>query len=163
RRRPLLGGDRPPDQRVPRQLPPGPHAPRADQRRGVDRRRAGRARGGGGMTVWGALAGGAVGTIVRTSALRFSQELGGRRVDIPRWRGTVSPDRRGRASVLGYLIHFANGLLFALAYYAVFRAVGHAGWLFGALLGLVHAALAGGALLTVLLPAIHPRMRTPWS
>ena len=65
--------------------------------------------------------------------------------------------------MIGYAVHFANGLLFALAYYAVFRAVGHAGWLFGAALGVVHAALAGGALLTVLLPAVHPRMGTPWS
>jgi hypothetical protein len=115
------------------------------------------------VTVWGALAGGAVGTIVLTSGLRISQELGLTRMDIPLLLGTVFTDRRGRASVLGYVIHFANGLVFALAYYAVFRAVGHAGWLFGALLGLVHAALAGGALLTVLLPAVHPRMGTPWS
>jgi hypothetical protein len=65
--------------------------------------------------------------------------------------------------VIGYVIHFANGLVFALAYYAVFRAVSHAGWLFGAALGVVHAALAGGVLVTVLLPAVHPRMGTPWS
>lgn len=115
------------------------------------------------MTAWGALAGGAVGTIVLTSALRISQELGWTRMDIPLLLGTVFTDRRGRASVLGYAIHFTNGLIFALAYYAVFRAVDQAGWLFGAALGLVHAALAGGALLTVLLPAIHPRMGTPWS
>src|SRR6185437_5752846 len=53
-------------------------------------------------------------------------------------------DRRGRASVIGYVVHFANGFVFALCYYAVFRAVGHAGWLFGALLGLVHAAVGRG-------------------
>lgn len=115
------------------------------------------------MTLWGALAGGAVGTILLTSGLRIAQEVGLTRMDIPLLLGTVFTDRRGRASVIGYAVHFANGLLFALAYYAVFRAVGHAGWLFGALLGVVHAALAGGALLTVLLPAVHPRMGTPWS
>jgi hypothetical protein len=115
------------------------------------------------MTLWGALAGGAVGTILLTSGLRLAQELGWTRMDIPLLLGTVFTDRRGRASVIGYAVHFANGLLFALAYYAVFRAVGHAGWLFGAALGVVHAALAGGALLTVLLPAVHPRMGTPWS
>jgi hypothetical protein len=115
------------------------------------------------MTVWGALAGGAVGTIVLTSGLRVAQEVGWTRMDIPLLLGTVFTDRRGRASVIGYVVHFANGLVFALGYYAVFRAVGHAGWLFGAVLGLVHAALAGGALMTVLLPAIHPRMGTPWS
>jgi hypothetical protein len=61
------------------------------------------------------------------------------------------------------VIHFVNGLLFALAYYGVFRAVGHAGWLFGAVLGVVHAFLAGGILLTALLPVVHPRMGTPWT
>jgi hypothetical protein len=115
------------------------------------------------MTVWGALAGGAVGTIVLTSGLRLAQELGLTRMDIPLLLGTVFTDRRGPASVLGYVIHFGNGLVFALGYYAIFRAVDHAGWLFGAVLGVVHAGLAGGALITVLLPAIHPRMGTPWS
>jgi hypothetical protein len=104
-----------------------------------------------------------VGTIVLTSALRLAQELGYTRMDIPLLLGTVFTDRRGPASVIGYVIHFANGLVFALAYYAVFRAVSHAGWLFGAALGVVHAALAGGVLVTVLLPAVHPRMGTPWS
>lgn len=115
------------------------------------------------MTLWGALAGGAVGTILLTSGLRIAQEVGWTRMDIPLLLGTVFTDRRGRASVIGYVLHFTNGLLFALAYYAVFRAVDHAGWLFGAALGVVHASLAGGALLTVLLPAVHPRMGTPWS
>ena len=115
------------------------------------------------MTLGGALAGGAVGTILLTSGLRMAQELGWTRMDIPLLLGTVFTDRRGPASVIGYVVHFVNGLLFALAYYAVFRAVGHAGWLFGAALGLVHASLAGGALLTVLLPAVHPRMGSPWS
>lgn len=115
------------------------------------------------MSVWGALAGGAVGTIVLTSALRLAQELGWTRMDIPLLLGTVFTDRRGRASVLGYAIHFGNGLFFSLVYYAIFRAVDHAGWGFGALLGIVHAAVAGGVLMTVLLPAIHPRMGTPWS
>jgi hypothetical protein len=115
------------------------------------------------VTLWGALVGGVVGTIVLTSGLRVAQELGVTRMDIPLLLGTIFTDRRDRASVIGYVIHFFNGLLFALAYYGVFRAVGHAGWLFGAALGIVHAALAGGALLTVLLPAVHPRMGTPWT
>lgn len=115
------------------------------------------------MTLWGALVGGVVGTIVLTSGLRVAQELGVTRMDIPLLLGTIFTDRRDRASVIGYVIHFFNGLVFALAYYGIFRAVGHAGWLFGAALGIVHAALAGGALLTVLLPAVHPRMGTPWT
>jgi hypothetical protein len=115
------------------------------------------------ISLWGALVGGAVGTILLTSGLRVAQELGMTRMDIPLLLGTVFTDRRGQASVIGYAVHFANGLLFALGYYAIFRAVGHAGWLFGAALGLAHASLAAGALLTVLLPAVHPRMGSPWT
>src|ERR1041384_3682260 len=98
------------------------------------------------MTLWGALAGGVVGTIVLTSGLRIAQELGWTRMDIPLLLGTVFTDNRSRASVIGYFLHFVNGLLFALVYYAIFSAVGHAGWAFGAVLGLVHAMFSGGAL-----------------
>jgi hypothetical protein len=115
------------------------------------------------VTLWGALAGGFVGTIVLTSGLRVAQELGWTRMDIPLLLGTVFTDDRGRATVIGVAIHFLNGLLFALGYYAIFRAVGQAGWAFGAVLGVAHAALAGGVLVTLVLPAVHPRMGTPWS
>jgi hypothetical protein len=115
------------------------------------------------VTIWGALAGGVVGTIVLTSGLRLAQELGWTRMDIPLLLGTAFTDRRGRASVLGYALHFSNGVLFARGYYAVFRAVDQAGWFFGGALGIAHAALAGGVLVTVLLPAVHPRMGSPWS
>ena len=115
------------------------------------------------MTVWAALAGGFVGTIVLTSSLRFAQETGLTRMDIPLLLGTVFTSNRSRANFIGYAVHFVNGLLFALLYYLVFRAVGHAGWLFGLALGAVHALFAGGALVSVLLPAVHPRMGTPWS
>ena len=115
------------------------------------------------MTIWGALAGGVVGTIVLTSGLRIAQAGGWTRMDIPLLLGTMFTDNRSRASALGYLLHFVNGVLFALAYYAVFSAVGHAGWAFGAVLGLIHAAFSGGALVNAILPAVHPRMGTPWS
>ena len=115
------------------------------------------------MTLWGALAGGLIGTVVLTSGLRAAQELGWTRMDLPLLLGTALTGNRARASVLGYAIHFANGLLFALLYYAVFAGVGRAGWIFGAALGLVHGVFAGGALVNTVLPAIHPRMGTPWS
>jgi hypothetical protein len=115
------------------------------------------------MSVAGALAGGFVGTVVLTTALRITQELGLTRMDIPLLLGTMFSTDRTRANVYGYAFHFANGLLFSLAYAAVFFAVGRAGWLFGAMLGLVHAAFAGGALVNILLPLVHPRMGTRWS
>ena len=114
------------------------------------------------MTLWGALAGGFVGTILLTSGLRVAQELGWTRMDIPLLLGTAFSDDRSRASAIGYAVHFANGLVFALGYYGIFRAVGHAGWGFGAA-WVAHAAFSGGALVTVLLPAVHPRMGTLWT
>ena len=115
------------------------------------------------MTLFGTLAGGVVGTVILTTALRGAQELGWTRMDLPLLLGTIFTADRRRASVLGYGRHFMNGVLFALVYYAVFAGVGRAGWLFGAALGLAHGAFAGGALVNVLLPVVHPRMGTPWS
>lgn len=115
------------------------------------------------MSLLGALAGGLVGTVVLTSSLRFTQALGFTRMDLPLLLGTVFSEDRRKASVIGYAVHFSNGIVFSLGYAAIFYAVGQAGWLFGALLGVVHAAFAGGALVNVVLPAVHPRMGTPWS
>ena len=115
------------------------------------------------MTFWGALAGGVIGTVVLTTSLRGAQEIGWTRMDLPLLLGTVFTDRRARANVIGYFLHFANGLGFAVLYWAVFRAVGHGGWIFGACLGLVHGAFAGAALVSLLLPVVHPRMGTRWS
>jgi hypothetical protein len=111
----------------------------------------------------GALAGGFVGTLVLTTGLRLAQVAGLTRMDIPLLLGTIFSEDRRRASVIGYALHFVNGQLFALGYAAIFYAVDEAGWLFGMALGLVHAAFAGGALVNLLLPAVHPRMGTRWT
>ena len=108
--------------------------------------------------IWGAVAGGIVGTVVLTTLLRAASELGLTRMDIPFLLGTAVTADRVRAKALGYALHFVFGLLFALGYYAVFAAVGHAGFLVGAGFGLLHGLFAGSALVNVLLPAVHPRM-----
>jgi hypothetical protein len=108
--------------------------------------------------IWGAVAGGIVGTVVLTTLLRAASELGLTRMDIPFLLGTALTTDRVRAKALGYALHFVFGLLFALGYYGVFRAVGHSGFLLGAGFGLAHALFAGSALVNVLLPAVHPRM-----
>jgi hypothetical protein len=115
------------------------------------------------MSVWGALAGGAIGTAVLTSTLRFAAEVGWTRMDIPLLLGTVFTEDRRKAVVIGYALHFVNGLAFALLYFAVFEATGRADWLFGLALGAVHAVFVGGVLVNVLLPVVHPRMGTTWS
>jgi hypothetical protein len=110
------------------------------------------------MTVWGALAGGFVGTLVLTTMLRGASELRLTRIDLPFLLGTALTSDRKRAKALGYIAHFGFGFVFALGYFAIFWAIGRSSWLLGAALGLAHGAFAGTALVNVLLPLVHPRM-----
>jgi hypothetical protein len=110
------------------------------------------------MSVWGALAGGFVGTLVLTTALRAANELGLTRVDLPFLLGTAVTRDRARAKALGYLLHLVAGELFALLYYAIFAAIDTSGWLIGALFGLLHGVVSATALVNILLPVVHPRM-----
>ena len=110
------------------------------------------------MTVWGALAGGFVGTLVLTTMLRGASELRLTRIDLPFLLGTVLVTDRKRAKSLGYILHFLFGFTFALGYFAIFSEIGRSGWLLGAALGLAHGAFAGTALVNILLPVVHPRM-----
>jgi hypothetical protein len=110
------------------------------------------------MTIWGAIAGGFVGTLVLTTGLRGASELRLTRVDLPFLLGTMLSANRARAKALGYLLHFIAGEVFALIYYAVFVAIGDSGWLLGGVFGLLHGLFASTALTNTLLPAVHPRM-----
>jgi hypothetical protein len=115
------------------------------------------------MSVWGALAGGFVGTLVLTTGLRTANELGLTRVDLPFLLGTAVTRDRARAKAAGYAMHLAAGELFALIYYALFSALGTSGWLLGALFGLLHGVVSATALVNVLLPVVHPRMGSSMS
>ena len=115
------------------------------------------------MTLWGALAGGFVGTLVLTTGMRAATELRLTRIDLPFLLGTALTADRVRARAAGYVLHFAFGLAFAGVYYAGFRAIDEAGILLGAAFGLAHALFAGTALVNVLLPLVHPRMATIFS
>jgi hypothetical protein len=110
------------------------------------------------VSVWGALAGGFVGTLILTTSLRAANELGLTRVDLPFLLGTAISGDRARAKALGYLLHLVAGEVFALVYFAIFTAIDTSGWLLGALLGLLHGLVSATALVNILLPAVHPRM-----
>ncbi|HEV3407816.1 MAG TPA: hypothetical protein VG079_03930, partial [Gaiellaceae bacterium] len=108
--------------------------------------------------IWGAVVGGLAGTVVLTTVHRAASELGLTRIDLPFLLGTALTTDRVRAKALGYALHFVFGVFFALGYYAIFVVIGAAGVLLGALFGFVHALFAGTALVSVLLPVVHPRM-----
>jgi hypothetical protein len=104
--------------------------------------------------------GGLLGTLVLTTMLRAASALGLSRMDIPFLLGTAVTEDRVRAKATGYALHFVFGLLFALAYWAVFAVIDESGVILGAVLGLVHGLFAATALVNVLLPVVHPRMGT---
>ena len=110
--------------------------------------------------IWGAIVGGLAGTLVLTTVLRASTELGFTRMDLPFLLGTAVTADRIRAKAAGYALHFVFGLLFALGYYVIFAVIDESGVLIGALLGLVHALFGGSVLVNVMLPVVHPRMGT---
>jgi hypothetical protein len=115
------------------------------------------------VSVWGALAGGFVGTLVLTTSLRAANELGLTRGDLPFLLGTAVSGDRARAKAFGYLLHLVAGEVFALVYFAIFTAIDTSGWLLGALLGLLHGLVSATALVNLLLPAVHPRMGSAFS
>jgi ABC-type polysaccharide/polyol phosphate export permease len=115
------------------------------------------------MSVWAALVGGAAGTLLLTSALSGASELRLTRIDLPFLLGTAVSPNRMRAKLIGYALHFLAGLVFALVYYAVFAAIGRAGWRLGLLFGFVHALFAGTVLVNIILPVVHPRLGTFYS
>lgn len=114
------------------------------------------------MTVlWSSLAGGFLGTLVLSTVLRAASEAGITRMDLPFLLGTSITDNRRRAKVYGYVIHFLNGLWFAVLYGICFAAIGQSGWWLGMLIGALHALFTATVLVNGLLPLVHRRMGTP--
>jgi hypothetical protein len=110
------------------------------------------------VSLVGALAGGFVGTLVLTTVLSAASELHLTRMDLPFLLGTALSSDRTTAKALGYAAHFIFGLIFALMYYLLFRALGRHDWWIGALFGLGHGVFAGTVIINILLPLVHPRM-----
>ena len=110
--------------------------------------------------IWGAIAGGFVGTLLLTTGMVAASELRLTRMDLPFLLGTMLFADRTRAKAVGYLLHFLAGQVFALVYYAVFTAIDESGWLLGGLFGLLHGVFGVTVVVNILLPAIHPRMGT---
>ncbi|MDG4786762.1 hypothetical protein O7626_12605 [Micromonospora sp. WMMD1102] len=100
---------------------------------------------------------GVVATAVLTAAMITAQLVGLTRVDLPLILGTLVTEDPDRARVAGFFIHLLAGQGFALGYAATFALLGRATWWLGALLGVVHVAVALTVLLP-LLPGVHPRM-----
>lgn len=115
------------------------------------------------ISVSAAIAGGFIATLVLTTILRGASEARLTRMDLPFLFGTIITTDRRRAKLFGYIAHFIFGLIFALGYLLIFRAIHRDGWLLGAELGLVHGVFVSTALVSVIVPVIHPRMGTSFT
>lgn len=104
------------------------------------------------ILLWGVAA-----TIVMTTMMSLAQGLGFTRMSIPFMVGTIVTPARDRAMVVGYAIHFVNGVLFALVYALVFESLHRTGWLLGAGLGVIHALFVLSVGMATL-PGLHPHM-----
>jgi hypothetical protein len=107
---------------------------------------------------WGSwLLWGFVATVVLTTLMSASQGLRLTRMSLPYMLGTIFTPNRDRATLIGFLMHVADGWLFSLLYVAAFQAWHQATWWLGATIGLVHAAFVLTAGMRML-PGLHPRM-----
>jgi hypothetical protein len=95
-------------------------------------------------------------TLALTTLLAFGQGLKLTRMNLPFVLGSLFTSRRDVARAIGFVIHMALGIAFALLYVAVFHAWG-SGWLRGSLLGVAHACVVLTVILPML-PGVHPRM-----
>lgn len=100
---------------------------------------------------------GLLATAALTAVMISAQLAGLTRLDLPLILGTLVTEDPDRARVAGFVIHLAVGQGFALGYAATFAHLQLATWWLGALLGMLHVAVALLALLP-LLPGLHPRM-----
>jgi hypothetical protein len=100
---------------------------------------------------------GLVATTALTAVMIAAQLTGLTRLDLPLLLGTIVTEDPDRARVAGFFIHLVIGQGFAFGYAATFALLDRATWWLGALLGLLHVAVA----LTVLVPllgGVHPRI-----
>lgn len=104
------------------------------------------------IVVWGFVA-----TLVLSAVLAIAQGVGLTRISVPFIVGTIVSADRYTAMLAGFLLHFANGWVFALAYAAGFESLGRSSVWLGAIGGFLHGAFVLLVLMP-LLPGLHPRM-----
>lgn len=100
---------------------------------------------------------GLIATAALTAVMIAAQLAGLTRLDFPLVLGTIFTEDPDKARIAGFFLHLVIGQGFALGYAATFALVHQASWWLGALLGLLHVAVALTILLP-LVPGVNPRM-----
>ncbi|HEX7027065.1 MAG TPA: hypothetical protein VF268_07470 [Gammaproteobacteria bacterium] len=104
---------------------------------------------------------GLIATVVMTTLMQGSLELGFSRLSMPLLVGTIFSGHRSLAVILGFTLYFLGGVLFAFIYLFLFSAIGTTHWLAGLAIGAFHGLFFLVVVLPVL-PYLHPRMATEY-
>jgi hypothetical protein len=111
------------------------------------------------LIAWGnAVIAGIVATAVMTVLMYMAKAMG-MPMDMPRMLGLMftRPENKAGTYIVGLMLHFMNGVIFAILYAVLFAVLGlSGGWFWGLIFGAVHGVMAG--LVMGMMPAVHPRM-----
>jgi ABC-type uncharacterized transport system permease subunit len=113
------------------------------------------------MHIANIIIGGFGATVVLSTVMAGAKPLGLSRMDIPFFLGTLFTANRNKAPFYGILCHLFIGWIFAFIYAFAFETSGIKNWVFGMMIGLVHASFVLSAGLQVI-SSFHPRMAHPY-
>ena len=104
-----------------------------------------------------AIIAGLVGTAVMTAIMYVGPYMGVPQMDIVGMLGTMFTERGTGALILGAIVHFMMGAIFAIVYAFLWDSVGLGAptWLWGIVFGLVHTVLVIAVM--PMMQRMHPR------
>jgi len=108
------------------------------------------------MNLTAAIIAGFVGTAVMTGLMYMAPMMGMPKMNIIGMLGTMFTANEGAARVIGVILHFMMGIIFALIYAWLWSVgIGAATWWWGLLFGAVHGVAA--MIMMPLMIRMHPR------
>lgn len=108
------------------------------------------------MNFVAAIVAGLVGTVFMTLLMMMAPKVGMPKMDVIGMLGTMFTANEGTAKIIGAIIHFMMGAVFAIIYALLWSyGIGGATWLWGIVFGVVHGLLAG--MMMPMVAKMHPR------
>lgn len=108
------------------------------------------------MNITAAIIAGLVGTAVMTGLMYMAPMMGMPKMDIIGMLGAMFTSNEGAARVIGVILHFMLGVIFALIYAWLWSmGIGAATWWWGLIFGAVHGVVA--MIMMPLMIRMHPR------
>ncbi len=108
------------------------------------------------MDIVAAIVAGLAGTAVMTALMVVAPKMGMPEMDIIGMLGSMVTANSDRVTLLGTVIHFMMGVLFAIVYALLWSAgIGNPTWIWGLIFGAVHGVIA--IISMPVLMRMHPR------